>query len=58
MTFTCRNFQLDLSKPNLMGVLNITPDSFSDGGRFFSGESIDLDKAIERHAKCKKMAQL
>ncbi len=26
---------LDLSKPVLMGVLNITPDSFSDGGRFF-----------------------
>lgn len=26
--------KLDLSKPNLMGVLNVTPDSFSDGGRF------------------------
>ncbi|MFN3561770.1 MAG: dihydropteroate synthase [Chloroherpetonaceae bacterium] len=47
MNFTCRDFQLDLSKPNLMGVLNITPDSFSDGGRFFLGEVIDFDKAIE-----------
>ena len=54
MTFTCRNFQLDLSKPNLMGVLNITPDSFSDGGRFFSGESIDLDKAIEAARQMQK----
>ncbi len=26
---------IDLSRPVLMGVLNITPDSFSDGGRYF-----------------------
>lgn len=25
---------LDLSKPRIMGILNLTPDSFSDGGRF------------------------
>lgn len=25
---------LDLSRPNLMGILNVTPDSFSDGGEF------------------------
>jgi dihydropteroate synthase len=25
---------LDLSKPRLMGILNVTPDSFSDGGKF------------------------
>ena len=25
---------LDLSQPHIMGVLNVTPDSFSDGGRF------------------------
>jgi len=30
----CRDRSLDLSKPVVMGVLNITPDSFSDGGRF------------------------
>jgi dihydropteroate synthase len=29
---------LDLSEPHIMGILNVTPDSFSDGGRF---ESID-----------------
>jgi len=26
--------KLDLSSPKVMGILNVTPDSFSDGGRF------------------------
>jgi len=26
--------RLDLSQPRVMGILNVTPDSFSDGGRF------------------------
>ncbi|WP_019671742.1 dihydropteroate synthase [Psychrobacter lutiphocae] len=26
--------QLDLSKPHIMGILNVTPDSFSDGGQY------------------------
>lgn len=30
----CGDRQLDLSEPVVMGVLNVTPDSFSDGGRF------------------------
>ncbi|BCG46875.1 Dihydropteroate synthase [Citrifermentans bremense] len=34
---------LSLKRPLIMGILNVTPDSFSDGGRFFS-----LDAAIER----------
>jgi dihydropteroate synthase len=33
---------LDFTRLNLMGVINITPDSFSDGGRF-----IDQDQAVE-----------
>jgi len=33
---------IQISKPTIMGVLNITPDSFSDGGQNF-----DTDKAIE-----------
>ena len=34
--FICREYSLKLSYPPLiMGVLNVTPDSFSDGGRFF-----------------------
>ena len=30
----CRDRVLDLGAPVVMGVLNVTPDSFSDGGRF------------------------
>ena len=29
-------FQIDLSKPRVMGIVNATPDSFSDGSKFFS----------------------
>jgi len=35
----CANRTLDLSRPVVMGVLNVTPDSFSDGGRFLSPEA-------------------
>jgi len=31
---TCGDQQLDLEKPQIMGILNVTPDSFSDGGKF------------------------
>jgi len=31
----CRDRTVDLARPVVMGVLNVTPDSFSDGGRFF-----------------------
>jgi dihydropteroate synthase len=34
MLFRCGPHSLDLSTPRVMGVLNVTPDSFSDGGRF------------------------
>jgi len=43
--FVCGNRQLDLSVPRVMGILNVTPDSFSDGGRFTV-----LDNAL-RHAE-------
>ena len=29
---------ISMAKPRLMGVLNVTPDSFSDGGRFLTAE--------------------
>ena len=32
----CRGRPLDFSRPAVMGILNITPDSFSDGGNFLS----------------------
>lgn len=31
---SCGNRVLDLARPQVMGILNVTPDSFSDGGRF------------------------
>lgn len=33
-TMNCRGQLIDLSKPKIMGILNVTPDSFSDGGQF------------------------
>jgi len=30
-------FQIDLELPRVMGIVNVTPDSFSDGGRFIDG---------------------
>lgn len=42
----CGKYTLNIQdKTMIMGILNITPDSFSDGGRY-----IDIDKAVE-HAK-------
>ena len=34
MLMNCARKVLDLSQPTVMGVLNVTPDSFSDGGRY------------------------
>ncbi|HUN27549.1 MAG TPA: dihydropteroate synthase [Steroidobacteraceae bacterium] len=41
----CAGTTLDLSAPLVMGVLNVTPDSFFDGGRF-----VDPERAVE-HAQ-------
>ncbi len=38
-TLRCADQTLDLTRPVVMGVLNVTPDSFSDGGRFLAAES-------------------
>ena len=32
----CGRFQFPLTQPLVMGIVNVTPDSFSDGGRYFS----------------------
>lgn len=42
-TLVCGNKTLDLSHPQVMGILNVTPDSFSDGGRF-----TDLNAALKQ----------
>ncbi len=33
--FLCGKFHFDLSRPLVMGIVNVTPDSFSDGGHHF-----------------------
>ena len=45
-TLNCRGKLIDLSRPKIMGILNLTPDSFSDGGRFNNG-----DDAVTHTAK-------
>jgi dihydropteroate synthase len=32
----CGRFRLSLARPRVMGIVNLTPDSFSDGGRFYT----------------------
>lgn len=38
----CRGREIDLSSPVIMGIVNVTPDSFSDGGKYY-----DPQRAIE-----------
>lgn len=40
--YQCGVSNLDLTQPQVMGILNVTPDSFSDGGHFFS-----VDAAVQ-----------
>ncbi len=46
MRIDCNGKSLDLSKPTVMGILNVTPDSFSDGGKYNA-----LDAAIDQALK-------
>lgn len=36
MHWLTSRFQIDLTRPKIMGIVNVTPDSFSDGGQFAS----------------------
>lgn len=54
MKFASRYLSFD--SPKIMGILNITPDSFSDGGRFVQsrsaiGESVDVDACLRTAEK-------
>ncbi|MEB3382474.1 dihydropteroate synthase [Flavobacterium psychrophilum] len=40
MTINCKGQLIDLSIPKVMGILNVTPDSFYDGGRFVSEKNV------------------
>jgi dihydropteroate synthase len=39
MQLDCAGTVLDLAQPQVMGILNVTPDSFSDGGRFVARDA-------------------
>src|SRR5271156_1046437 len=46
MLWRCRHRTIDLTRPVVMGILNVTPDSFSDGSRYAT-----VDAALERAAR-------
>jgi dihydropteroate synthase len=46
MQWQCRHRSIDLTRPVVMGILNVTPDSFSDGGLYAGA-----DAAVERAAQ-------
>ena len=39
MNWQTSRFQIDLTQPKIMGIVNVTPDSFSDGGKYASSIS-------------------
>jgi dihydropteroate synthase len=48
MTINCKGKLLDLSQPVVMGILNVTPDSFFDGGKWSDEKAIlnQVDKML------------
>ena len=51
-TINCKGQLIDLSQPKVMGILNVTPDSFYDGGRFRNTSSVmrQVDQMLEEGA--------
>ncbi len=52
MTINCKGQLIDLSRPKVMGILNVTPDSFYDGGRFNSDTTFltQVEKIVQEGA--------
>lgn len=42
MTLNCKGQLIDLTRPKVMGILNLTPDSFYDGGKYKDEKSVLL----------------
>ncbi len=42
--------ELDLNLPQVMGVVNVTPDSFSDGGSLYANDALSVAAAVDRAA--------
>ena len=51
-TLACGRFKLSLERPLIMGILNVTPDSFSDGGQFsrFDTAIVHAQRLVEEGA--------
>lgn len=52
MNINCKGQLIDLSQPKIMGILNITPDSFFDGGRYRSDDDflVQTEKMLKEGA--------
>ena len=52
MTINCKGQLIDLSIPKVMGILNVTPNSFFDGGKYKNEEEIiaQVDKMLSEGA--------
>ncbi|MCO1335090.1 dihydropteroate synthase [Microbulbifer sp. OS29] len=48
MKIICAKHTLDLTQPVVMGVLNTTPDSFSDGGHYYASGALNLSLVLRR----------
>lgn len=46
MTINCKGSLIDLSQPKVMGILNVTPNSFFDGGKFT--DEIAIFRQVEK----------
>ena len=44
----CAGRRLDVSRPVVMGIINVTPDSFSDGATLYRGSNLDIERAMTR----------
>ena len=57
MIWHCGQYDFDTSTPLIMGILNVTPDSFSDGGAYLDPEAAvehGLDMVRGRHRGCRR----
>ena len=52
MYINCKGHLIDLDRPKVMGILNLTPDSFYDGGKFKSASAIlrQIEKMLREGA--------
>jgi len=52
MIWQTSRFRIDLARPRVMGIVNVTPDSFSDGGRYAQADAAraHCDRLVEQGA--------